>query len=110
LRGLAGDMERMAAEFTDLFAPEAMERYFREVYWRHGPDRLDRGRIDKLPICERFRVSANQTDFAYRSVAENYALIESGMLPVIVPRDAESEDAVHKLSARTIPSGTLARR
>jgi CRISPR-associated endonuclease/helicase Cas3 len=110
IRGLTGDMRRMMHKHADLFTPAAMEDYFAEVYWRVGEGGLDRGSIDGEPIREKFRISAGHTDFSYRSAAENFRMIESGMLPVIVPGDEVAREAVRLLELEKIPSGMLARK
>jgi len=45
IRGLTGDMKRMAGNHADLLSPPALQEYFEEVYWRKGPDGLDRKSI-----------------------------------------------------------------
>ena len=110
IRGLTGDMRRMMHKHADLFAPAAMADFFGEVYWRVGVEGLDRGRVDGEPIRDKFRLSAGRTDFSYRSAAENFRMIESGMLPVVVPGDDEAREAVRQLEIEQIPSGVLARK
>lgn len=105
IRGLTGDMKRMAGNHADLLSPLALREYFEEVYWRKGPDGLDR-----KGVLGRFKLGASETDFAYRSVAEDFHLIESGMVPVIVARDEDARRNVAKLSVPEISSGFLARR
>ena len=70
---------------------------------------LDQGRKDKQSILERFRIGNGGTNFSYRSVAENFRMIESGMVPVIVPSDEKAKVAIGKLSVENIPSGVIAR-
>ncbi|MCB1511396.1 MAG: CRISPR-associated endonuclease Cas3'', partial [Hyphomicrobiaceae bacterium] len=41
IRGLIGDMGRAACAVDDLMTLDAIEKYFEEVYWRLGADRLD---------------------------------------------------------------------
>jgi CRISPR-associated endonuclease/helicase Cas3 len=96
-------MARVESHHPDLFTPAAVERYFEEVYWRTGKE-LDRG-----AVLEAFRLSAGATNFAYRRVAENFRMIESGMLPVIVPHDDEARRVVGELKNAWLPSGALAR-
>ncbi len=103
ISGLIGDMERMREHFDDLQAPEAIAAYFREVYWR-----LDE-RLDRERIVGQFRVHGNQTDFNFRSVAEQFRMIESGMVPVVIPRDDEAIRAVDQLGYPNVPSGKIAR-
>lgn len=109
IRGLVTDRLRMERQFADLFAPEAITAYFREVYWRLGPERLDRGRIDRLPILGKFGIDGGSTDFSYRTAAENFQMIESGMVPVIVPFDDRARRAIKQLPVEAISSGRLAR-
>ncbi|MBJ3777936.1 CRISPR-associated endonuclease Cas3'' [Acuticoccus mangrovi] len=104
IKGLVGDLARMAHKHDDLLSPDAITDYFGEVYWR-----LDSG-IDRERICDMFRADARGTNFAYRSAAEAYRMIESGMVPVIVPRETEAVAAVADLAIADVPSGLLARR
>jgi CRISPR-associated endonuclease/helicase Cas3 len=110
IKGLTADMRRMMHKHPDLFTPAAMEDFFGEVYWRVGEDGLDRGRIDGEPILKKFGLDRTGTDFSYRSAAENFRIIQSGMLPVIVPGDDEAREAVRQLEIEQIPSGAPARK
>lgn len=109
IAGLSGDMARMMARHEKLLSPAAIEDFFGEVYWRVGPEGLDRGRNDRLPIVDKFRIGSGGTNFSYRSMAENFRMIESGMVPVIVARDEKAKTAIAKLRIETIPSGVIAR-
>lgn len=103
IRRLVEDMQRMRAH-DDLLSLEAIENYFQEVYWRMDD------RLDAKNICKRFSISLlSGTDFAYRSVAQDFRMIESGMAPVIVPYDDIARKAVDKLGVESISSGALAR-
>lgn len=109
IRGLVSDRLRMQGSFDDLFAPDAMTRYFEEIYWRVGVERLDVGRADKAPILGKFAIDSGHTEFSYRRAAENFRMIESGMAPVIVPFDAAARAAIERLSVERMSSGRLAR-
>jgi len=104
IKGLAADMARMAGKHDELLAPQAIEEFFTEVYWRKG-----RVGLDEKDILGRFKIDATGTDFGYRSVAADFRMIESGMAPVIVARDERAKQAVARLSNPNIPSGALAR-
>lgn len=103
IAGLIGDTRRMIEDHGDLQSPAAMEAYFREVFWRVG-DGLDREKI-----VPRFDMTEAGTDFAFRSAAEDFRMIESGMAPVIVPFDDFAKRKIADLKVRDIPSGALAR-
>lgn len=109
MKALAEAMNRVRAKYPDLASPEAMEAYFHEVYWLKGEDGLDRG-ADGQRITARFSFSLQGgLNLAYRSVASAFQMIEDGMEPVIVARDAEAKALVEKLGLAEIPTGALAR-
>lgn len=103
IAGLIGDMARMRDLFEDLQSPEAIQSYFSEVYWRLG------ARLDAKKILAGFKLERNRTNFNFRTVAEQFRMIESGMVPVIIPRDEAAIEAVKQLEVPNIPSGKIAR-
>lgn len=105
IKGLVGDMSRTADAVADLMSLDAIESYFREVYWRLGSDRLDARNIIAM-----FGMGRQGPSFDFRAAAEAFRMIESGMVPVIVPYDAAAKEAVEKLGLPDVPSGYLARR
>jgi CRISPR-associated endonuclease/helicase Cas3 len=94
---------RIADKHSDLLSPEAIEHYFREVYWQKG-DGLDREKI-----MQDFTVSGGETMFAYRTVAEKFRMIESGMAPVIIARDEAARIALAKLAIEDVSVGGVVR-
>jgi CRISPR-associated endonuclease/helicase Cas3 len=104
IKGFSGDMRRIFHQHDDLLSPAAIADFFGEVYWRVGKEGVDR-----KGILEDFRMSAGSTDFAYRTVAEKFQMIESRMVPVIIPRAPEAKTALAKLTVDRIPSGAIAR-
>jgi CRISPR-associated endonuclease/helicase Cas3 len=93
----------MAGKHADLLSPEAIEGYFREVYWRKGDE------LDAKKILRDFALSAGETSFAYRCVAEKFCLIESGLTPVIVARDEAAQETLKRLHFEGISPGGVAR-
>ena len=69
-----------------------------------------RPKLDREGILKKFRIDATGTNFAYRSVGEAFRMIESGLLPVIVPGDEVAARAIADLDNPAIPSGKLARQ
>lgn len=105
IRGLIGDMGRASDNQADPLSLEAMERYFSEVYWRFG------GRLDDKKIVEAFKITRLLgSDFCFRTVAEKFRMIESGMVPVIIASDETAKDSVRKLDVANISSGSIARK
>lgn len=103
VRSLVADMKRAVGEEADFLALETIETYFREVYWRLGE------KLDGKAILKAFTATRDSTDFAYRTVAERFRMIESGMQPVIIPFDDAARRELEKLRIKEVASGTLAR-
>jgi len=110
IKGLIGDMERMRADHVDLQSPEAIEAYFKEIYWRL---RVGEDGLDAKDILEDFKLLGRNpnygTDFAFRTVAEKFRMIESGMEAVIIIGDETAQAAVNELRIEKVPSGKIAR-
>jgi CRISPR-associated endonuclease/helicase Cas3 len=104
IEAFAAAMRRVAERHADLFAPEAIQDYFREVYWQRGAKGLD-----KHDVMQAFKVSALELNFAYRTVGERFRLIESGMEPVIVPADDIAQKAIRGLELGWLKPGAAAR-
>ncbi|MCA8903229.1 MAG: hypothetical protein KDA53_18485, partial [Hyphomonas sp.] len=76
---LAEAMRSTAGRFADLLHPDAIRDWFENVYWRAGA-----GRLDAAEVMNRFAFTRSETNFAFRTVAEAYRMIDSPMMPVIV--------------------------
>ncbi len=100
---LAKAMRATAEKFDDLLSPDAIQDWFNEVYWTKGK------RLDKNHILEKLVFSAHGTNFAFRTIAEVYRMVESAMVPVIIPLDAPAIQAVAELGIAKVSSGKLAR-
>lgn len=71
----------------DPLALDALHEYFREVYWTKGEEALDAKGILRM-LGERVKT----LDFPFESLAREFRLIESPMVPVIVPYGATETD------------------
>jgi CRISPR-associated endonuclease/helicase Cas3 len=104
VKAFAEAMRRVAGkQHKDLFSHGAISAYFEEVYWLRGEA------LDKHRVAEAFQMGSGETNFAYRSVAEKFRLIESGMEPVIVAIEDEAKDTLAALR-KGLPPGKAARR
>lgn len=97
-------MQAVAANHPDLLTPEAIRDWFEEVYWRAGSSQLDAS-----GIMQSFAFDGRTTDFAFRSVAARYRMIDSPMVPVIIALEDEAVRAVSRLQVEQIPSSSIAR-
>lgn len=106
IRSLIGDLDRASeVHAADLQSLEAIESYFRQSY-----DRLRHGNgLDRHDLCHAFRSPPmSGTDFPFRTVAEKFRMIDSTMLPVVIPRGAAVEP-IAQLGIEGVPTGILAR-
>jgi CRISPR-associated endonuclease/helicase Cas3 len=100
---LAGDFGRVADKHDDLLSLAAMRDYFGEVYWRKGEA------LDAKKVIRAFKADATGTDFAYKRVADDFHLIESGLAPVIIAREAAATKTLAKLAEPDAHAGRVAR-
>lgn len=105
ISGLIGDFKAIMTEHGDLQSDAAVDAYFRQVYWRH---QLGQNGLDAKDILPRLTVQRGPTltDFAFRSIAEDFRMIESGLAPVIIVKD---EEALEGRLYGTESSGKIAR-
>ncbi len=101
---LAADFARMADRHDDLLSPEAMRAYFKEVFWRKGPEQLD-----EKKILEQFALSGGQTLFNYQTVARDFQMIENGLVPVIIHEGDHVQGVLDRLNSPDASPGKAAR-
>lgn len=108
LKPLIEAMRLVAGRHEDLLSPEAIRDWFCEVYWKAGAERMGQQIVEAFTFSPRHA----STNFAYRSTAEAYRMIDSPMVPVIVaPADeAGALAAVARLAVADVPSGLIARQ
>ncbi|AZB56790.1 CRISPR-associated helicase Cas3' [Cereibacter sphaeroides] len=99
---LAEAMRATANKYDDLFDVDAIRDWFNEVYWRATPQRLGQG-MTKSMIFD-----GAETGFPFRKLASDYRLIDSPMVPVIIPL-GKAVAEVARLTVAEVPSGTIAR-
>ncbi len=98
-RHAAESARRVLRHFADPFSPAALHEYFREVYWRRA-DALDSKSILGL-------FSSPTGEWAFRSAAEAFRLIENAMLPIVVPYDDTARALLDALPFAAHPRGIL---
>tara|TARA_E500000318_G_scaffold27598_3_gene27815 strand:- start:8903 stop:11260 length:2358 start_codon:yes stop_codon:yes gene_type:complete len=105
IRSLVADMQRMLARHEDLMSLAAIEDYFAEVYWRLGEQ------LDSKGILQRFKLDRRGfTDFAFRPAADDFRMIESDLVPVIVANEEAPQKYVGELEFGGKTSGNIARK
>lgn len=74
----------------DVLAPEALKIYFQQVYYAKGAD------LDHHQILKQIRTT-EACDFPFQNIARDFRMIDSNMLPIIVPLDAVAKENLHLL-------------
>lgn len=92
------DVEQFAGAARSIFrryeqplSLEAIRDYFRELYWIKGKEQLGLG---MLKMIEDGRLDG----IPYEALAKTFRMIDSPMLPVIIPYDETAEKALKDLS------------
>ena len=70
---------RIMRHHDDPATPDAVRAYFQDVYWIE-----DRG-LDRKDILLAFHERARSFDFPFATIAREFRMIETGMVPIIVP-------------------------
>ncbi|MTH65595.1 CRISPR-associated endonuclease Cas3'' [Paracoccus shanxieyensis] len=102
VKSLADAMRSIAPRHDDLLAPEAIRDWFEHVYWKAGAN-LGQKMASQM-VC-----GQSGTDFPFRSMAQEFRMIDTTMVPVIIPGDAVADEAIRQLGVEDVPSGKLAR-
>ena len=91
---------------------DAIQYYFRELYWQKGDAAFDTARIDGRPgILPAIAERAPDARFPFASIAAAFRMIDEIMEPVVVPwrADADDHDAETVLSRISAMDRPLAR-
>lgn len=76
---------------NDLLSVEAIRRYFSEVYAQKGKE------LDGKQILEEHHSAGDKLNFPFQTIAQKFRMIESPMLPLLIPFDAEAESLIERL-------------
>lgn len=95
--------EIVLREHDDVLSLDAVDAYFHLLY------ELEGDKLDEHDVIQRFEERATQLAFPFREVGETFQLIDSPMVPVIVPRDPECITLL-KQAWRSGPTVRLSRR
>jgi len=97
LRAAADAGKELLSIHSDPLAPEAIEAYFRLLYWSQKRN------WDKHQVMEKMKCQNKRALLQFREVAEAFRMIRDDQLPVLVPYDANAAILQDKLSAGRIP-------
>ncbi|NDV19072.1 CRISPR-associated helicase Cas3' [Pseudodesulfovibrio sp. JC047] len=81
--------ETVLRQYKDAFSPDAMLLYFSYHYWLQQ-DLFDKKHIMKL-------LSNDEGEWKFKQAAQDFRLIDSPMVPIIIPYDERAEELVRSL-------------
>jgi CRISPR-associated endonuclease/helicase Cas3 len=87
----------------DLLSPDAIRDYFREVYWGQGQQ------LDEFRVLEKFQIDMTGMNLSYQTVADNFALIDSPLEPIVIARDPAAIRTIGMLASPDTRAGAVAR-
>jgi len=94
---------RIADKHQDHFSPAALTDYFTEVYWSRGEA------LDQHKILGHFKLDAVGLNCDYATVAGDFRMIDSGMVPVII-NTVEAQEILKQLAGENVSAGKVARQ
>jgi CRISPR-associated endonuclease/helicase Cas3 len=110
-RRVVGEQNRRAAAASAVFrrhddplALDAVEDFFREVYWSESAGAQDG--LDRKQILDRLKERERDLLFPFEAIARDFQLIEDGMLPILIPFDALAGTLLKDLETTERVGGT----
>ena len=98
------DTARPLLTEPDLLAPQIIQRYFENHYWRRS------GEWDRKQIMRQFVLSPDLLGFNFATVARDFRLIEAEMPSVIVPYGEQVHAVIQQLRFNPLPNYLLRRQ
>jgi CRISPR-associated endonuclease/helicase Cas3 len=87
LRAAAEVGKELLTHYKDPLAPEAIEAYFRLLYWRRKHDWDKHGVMEKMSFDD----DGNRALFQFREIASAFQMIRDDQLPVLVHYEAQHD-------------------
>lgn len=91
LRQTAETAEQIMRHHNDALSLQAVEEYFRFLYWMQGEN------LDKFQILQLLSGSARNGDYPFRQISKLFQLIKDGSEPIVIPWDKEAEELITQL-------------
>jgi CRISPR-associated endonuclease/helicase Cas3 len=95
------DTARPLLTEPDLLAPQIIQRYFENHYWKRS------GEWDQRKIMHQFVLSDDLLGFNFATVARDFRLIETEMPSVIVPYGEQVHAIIQQLRSNPLPNYLL---
>jgi len=99
LRAAAQAGKELSSIYSDPLAPDAIEAYFRLLYWSQKHNWDKRHVMEKMAIDH----TRERALLQFREVASAFRMILDDQLPILVPYDVKAEQWRDKLMAGNLP-------
>jgi CRISPR-associated endonuclease/helicase Cas3 len=100
-RQTAETAEEVMRHHRDPLALEAVEEYFRTLYWLKGD------KLDELEILADLSEGIKTGDYPFRSISNKFKIIRDGMDSIIIPWDKEAERIINELRFSNYPTSAV---
>ncbi len=98
LRQTADVAEEILRHQGDPLSLAAVREYFKTLYWVKGE------RLDEKRIMERLSEGKRDGNFPFREIAQDFQIIENGMVPLIIPWDSTAVSIIQRLRYSDFPA------
>ncbi|MFW6082118.1 MAG: CRISPR-associated helicase Cas3', partial [Desulfosalsimonas sp.] len=99
----ADTTEEVMRHHEDPLAPEAVEMYFRQLFWRAGSE------LDKRKILEKLEEDVCRGNIPFREISSLFKMIEEEKESVVIPLDEQAEELVRSLPYAAGTGGIMRR-
>jgi len=86
---------------SDPLAIEAVEEYFRSLYWLKG------SKLDEFQILDLLLEGIKTGDYPFREVDQRFKIIRDGMASIIIPWNEEADKVVNELRYSEYPASAV---
>jgi CRISPR-associated endonuclease/helicase Cas3 len=97
LRAAADAGKELLSKYRDPIAPEAIEAYFRLLYW------IKKDSWDKCKVMDKMKFQSGRALLQFREVARAFQMIRDDQLPLLVPCYKKAEILWNKLMTASVP-------
>jgi CRISPR-associated endonuclease/helicase Cas3 len=88
-------------QYEDVLDPEAVEMYFRHLYWRAGQE------LDKNDIGYKLEEDVKNGNIPFREIDSLFRMIEEEKESIVIPLDSDAEEMVNSLPYVSHPGSLL---
>lgn len=91
LRQGVDEANAIMRKYNDLLSIEAVNEYFRNLYW------MNEDKLDKEKILEKLLEGVGMLDFPLKEVAKQFKIIDNDMESIIIPYNEEAKEIIKQL-------------